>query len=348
MTFHFFNATIILSFMQDLKNLEKILSSYPKYRLTQVKQAIFHDLEENWDSVSNLPKEIKEILNKEFSLKIEAQEFLSKDKKTIKILLTLADGLKIESVLMSYAKRNTVCVSTQVGCPLSCAFCATGQMGFKRNLTASEIIEQVLYFNRYLKKKNQRVDNLVFMGMGEPLLNYDNVLESIRIMNHKDCFNIGIRHFSISSVGLPEKIKQLATEDLAINLAISLHAPDDLIRKKIMPIAKEYSLKEIFTAVDYFIKKTARKVMFEYLLIKDVNDSPECAKALAKLMHKKLYHLNLMNYNSTASFKPTTFERLKVFKEILEKNKIAVTFRRSFGEDIAAACGQLAGENNKN
>ncbi|HPA25520.1 MAG TPA: 23S rRNA (adenine(2503)-C(2))-methyltransferase RlmN [bacterium] len=330
--------------MQDLKLLEKILSAYPKYRLAQVKQTIFRDLKENWLEVSNLPADLKNILDKEFSLKIKAKDFLSQDKKTIKILLTLADDLQIESVLMTYAKRNTVCISTQVGCPLACAFCATGQLGFKRNLSASEIIEQVLFFSRLLKDKDERVNNLVFMGMGEPFLNYDAVLEAIRIMNRVDTFNIGIRHFSISTAGLPEKIRQLADEDLAINLAISLHAPNDLIRKKIMPIAEKYSLKEIFSSVDYFIKKTSRKVMFEYLLIKDVNDSSENALELASLMRKKLYHLNLMTYNLTGAFSATHPETVRRFKEILEKNKVQVTFRRSFGEDISGACGQLAGK----
>lgn len=303
-----------------------------------------------------------------------AKPFVSKDKNTIKALITLKDGLKIETVLMRHKprsrasslrgkdKRNTICVSSQIGCPLACTFCATGKMGFKRNLEAWEIVEQVLFFARYLKKINEKVTNIVFMGMGEPFLNYDNVIGAIKILNDKEGFNLGARHFSISTVGIVEGIEKLAKEELQINLAISLHAPDDELRLKLMPINKKYPIKKILNAVDDYIKKTRRRVMFEYIMIENLNDSEEHAEKLAKLMKKPLYFVNLISYNFTrlrptctevsagkqgfggqaGIFKPSSPSSIKRFKEILEKEGVAVTQRYRFGQDIKGACGQLA------
>ena len=331
--------------MFNLKKLEKILLTEPKYRLVQAKRLIFKDLIQNWDEATVFPLALREKLRQEFPLNISAESFSSADGRTIKSLLALDDGEKIEAVLMSYSgRRHTVCVSSEVGCPLRCSFCATGQLGFKRNLEAGEIIDQVLYFARHLKNQGESLDNLVFMGMGEPFLNYDNVLSSIRFLNSKDSLNIGARHFSISTAGLPAGIKKLAGEKLEVNLAISLHAPNDELRQSIMPIAKQYSLTQIFSAVDYYLTHTNRKVIFEYLLIKDINDDIVMAEELAKLMKKKLYHVNLLVYNSTGVFKPSSPDRIRHFQSILEKRGVSVTLRRSFGEDISAACGQLAGQ----
>lgn len=330
--------------MFDLEKLKLILAPEPAYRLAQAERLIFCDLIEDWATASVFPLAWRERLQKDFPLSLDADLSPSADGRSLKILLKLSDGLVVESVLMSYpGRRNTVCVSSEVGCPLGCAFCATGQLGFKRNLTAGEIIDQVLYFSRYLKNRGERVDNVVFMGMGEPFLNYDHVLEAIKILNSKETFNIGARHFSISTAGIPKGIRQLAGEKLAINLAVSLHAPNDALRQELMPVARQYSLVELFSAVDYYLKKSNRKVFFEYLLIKDKNDSDLQAEALAKLMKKKLYHVNLLTYNLTGAFEPSSPERSRRFQSILEKHKIPVTLRRSFGEDIAAACGQLAG-----
>ncbi len=330
--------------MFDSQKLALLLADEPKYRLAQAQRLIFQDLIDDWSAATVFPLALRERLQKAFPLTIEAELSPSSDGRSLKILLKLADGLLVESVLMSYpGRRHTVCVSSEVGCPLGCAFCATGQLGFKRNLTAGEIVDQVLYFSRYLKNRGERVDNLVFMGMGEPFLNYDHVLESIKLLNSKDTLNIGARHFSISTAGIPAGIRQLTQEKLAVNLAVSLHAPDDETRKRLMPIAKQYSLAQVFSAVDYYLQATNRKVMFEYLLIKDINDSDAQAEALAKLMKKKLYHVNLLTYNLTGVFEPSSPERTERFQKILEKRKVPVTFRRSFGEDIAAACGQLAG-----
>jgi 23S rRNA (adenine2503-C2)-methyltransferase len=215
-------------------------------------------------------------------------------------------------------------------------------MGFKRNLEIWEIIEQVLFFARYLKKNKERINNIVFMGMGEPFLNYKNVIESIKILNDKDGFNFGIRHFSISTVGIVEGIEELIKENLQINLAISIHAPNDDLRLKLMPINKTYSIQKILNVVNDYIEKTKRRVMFEYVMIKNVNDSEENAKELAKLMKKPLYFVNLISFNPTGTFNPSSPLKIKKFKEILEKRGITVTQRYRFGQDIEGACGQLA------
>jgi len=329
----------------DLILLEEVLKREPAYRLRQIKKAIFQNLIENWSQATDLPLSLRERLDEEFPLSINGKFTLSKDQRTAKALITLKDGLQIEAVLMRYPDgRNTVCVSSQVGCPLGCKFCATGQMGFKRNLEIFEIVEQVLFFARYLKNLGKKITNIVFMGMGEPFLNYENVLGAIRILNDKEGFNLGARKISISTVGIVEGIEKLTKEKLQINLAISLHAPNEKLRTELMPINKKYALKVIFQAVDNYIKKTNRKIMFEYLMIKNVNDSDECAKKLAKLLKKQLYFVNLISYNPTGIFQPSPQGRIKKFKEILKKEGILVTERYRFGRGIKAACGQLATE----
>ncbi len=324
----------------DLIQLNKILEKEPSYRIKQVKLALYDGLIKNWNEVKTLPLSLRDTLNKECPLSIDAQVLASKDKNTIKALITLKDDLKIETVLMKHKDgRNTVCVSSQVGCPLNCAFCATGKLGFERNLGTFEIVEQVLFFSRHLKGKG-RVSNVVFMGMGEPFLNYDNVIESIKILNDKDSLNIGARHISISTAGVIEGINRLSEEKLQINLSVSLHAPNNDLRSKLMPINDQYSIEELLESVDDYINKTNRKVMFEYLMLKDVNDSNIQAQELARLMRSPLYFLNLIEYNPTGVFEPSI--RMKEFKELLEKRGVQVTQRYRFGQNIQAACGQLA------
>jgi len=327
----------------DLKNLEKILENEPKYRIKQAKEAVFQKIIEDWDKATNLPKDLREKLSGECPLEISAEVFPSEKNDCLKARIVLKDGLKIETVLMRHNdKRNTVCVSCQVGCALACEFCATGRMGFKRNLQPLEIVEQVLFFSRYLKKEGRRVTNVVFMGMGEPFLNYDTVMAAIRILNDKNSLNIGARRISVSTVGIPEGIKKLSEEKLQINLAVSLHAADNVLRSKIMPINKKYPIERVLRAVDDYIKKQKRKVMFEYLLIKDVNDSDSCAIRFGKMMKKPFYFLNLILYNPTGIFKPPEKERVKEFKNILEKMGVDFSERYRFGRSAKAACGQLA------
>ncbi|MBI3671222.1 radical SAM protein [Candidatus Azambacteria bacterium] len=303
---------------------------------------------------------------------------------TVKLLLKTGDGNFIETVLMKHIPsvksqredatgRNTVCISSQAGCPMACSFCATGKMGLKRNLTSEEIVDQVLHFARLLKKENEKVhpvrsrahasgaspsgtagaatsngvNNIVFMGMGEPFHNYDNVMEAVRTLNDKDGFNLGVRHISISTCGVVPAIKRFADEKTQVNLAISLHAPNDEVRNKIMPVNRAYNMKKLLEAVDYYIKKTNRKVMFEYILIDGINDSKENAEELAKIMKKKLYHVNLIKYHDTGVYKTSPKEKRHDFFDILKKAGVSATFRISFGEDIDAACGQLSTKENE-
>jgi 23S rRNA (adenine2503-C2)-methyltransferase len=215
-------------------------------------------------------------------------------------------------------------------------------MGLIRPLSTDEIITQVLSFARYLKKINERVSSVVFMGMGEPLLNYDNVITAIKIIQSKDGFGIGARHISISTCGIFAGIKKLAQENLDINLAISLHAPTDQIRQQLMPIAQTYTIKELLKIVDDYVSKKNRKVMFEYLMIQGINDLDEHAQKLTGLLKNRLCMVNLIEYNPTGKFTPSSHNRINVFKDILQKNGIAATIRSRFGQDIQGACGQLA------
>jgi len=330
----------------NIESLEKILFKEPKFRLKQVIQAIYVDFVANWDEATTLSKELRSKLNIECPLEINSGLSESKDKNTNKVLITLEDGLQIETVLMKHSDgRRTVCVSSQVGCPLACTFCATGQMGFKRNLSTYEIVEQVIFWGRILKENNERVSNVVFMGMGEPFLNYDNVLDAVRILNDKDGFNIGARRISISTAGLITEIRKLAKEDIQVNLAISLHAPNDTLRTKLMPVNKRVSLKRLFEAIDYYIDITNRKVMFEYLMIDKVNDHEAEAEQLAELMNRPLCMVNLIPYNPTNEYKPSSKKAIDSFRIILEKRGVEVSQRFGFGQDIKAACGQLATKN---
>lgn len=351
-----------------IKNLSQVLEGQPKYRYAQINKFLFQDYISDWDEASSLPKKLREELSATCPLEIKAEVFAAEGRqKTQRALVYLEDGESVETVLIrqkadknkdaDYDKsedqadkrgyRNTVCVSSQIGCPLGCAFCATGQLGFLRNLSAAEIVEQVVFWQRLLKVENvqEKVDNIVFMGMGEPFLNYPEFIKAVKFLNNPETLNIGARRISVSTAGLTEGIKKLAGEKLQINLAISLHAATDSLRQKLMPIAKKYALTDIFKSVDDYIKKTGRRVMFEYLMIKGINDSQKDAENLALLMHKPLYLLNLIPYNDTGRFQTSSRETINDFKNILEKAGVSVTVRLSFGSDIAAACGQLHKKN---
>lgn len=331
----------------NLVKLSSILQAEPKYRFAQVNKAVWQDFISSWQEVSNLPKALREKLEEECPLEIRAELDVNKSKnKSVKALITLLDGEAIETVLIRQKdKRNTVCVSSQVGCPLACEFCATGKLGWRRNLSSEEIVEQVVFWSRYLKaeNKNEKVDNIVFMGMGEPFLNYVEFIKAAKFLNNPETLNIGSRRMSVSTAGITEGIKRLAGEKMQINLAISLHAANENLRKDLMPIAKKYNLHEILKTVDNYITKTGRRVMFEYLMIKEVNDSDRDAIELAKIMKQPLYMVNLIPYNETGRFKSSSRERIEKFKKILEEAGVAVTVRLSFGADITAACGQLRG-----
>jgi len=331
----------------NLNNLKNILADQPKFRFKQAFKAIFVDLISNWNDNTTLPLSLRDTLNTECPMEIEAEIFGSQNSETMKALITLDDNSKIETVLMRHKDgRATVCISSQVGCPLNCGFCATGTMGYTRNLEVGEILEQVLFWQRYLHNDSHdssRVTNVVYMGMGEPFLNYDNVMESAKLINDKDSFNIGARHISISTSGLIDEINKFAKEKMQINLAISLHASNDKLRSELMPINNKYPLKKIMFAVENYVNDRSRQVMFEYLMIAGVNDSEQHAKELIALMNHPLYVVNLIRYNETGKYKSSSSDTIKNFKEVLTKAGIKVTQRHSFGTDIQAACGQLAG-----
>ncbi len=348
----------------DFNKIDKILAVEPKFRAKQVRQLIWRDLIEDWEEAMTLPIELRAKLKAECPLEIKAEVFPDKDGKSVKSLITLADGLSVETVLMRHQGRNTVCVSSQIGCPLGCVFCATGKMGFKRNLSASEIVEQVLFWARYHRLRGFETDNadnkthpqnqpkisaisgcinnIVFMGMGEPFLNYDNVFEAIKILNNDNYLAIGARHISISTAGIVEGIERMAEDMPQINLAISLHAPNDELRQKLMPIAKKYPLTAVMAAAEDYVAKTNRKLMFEYIMIKGINDSPEHAKELAKLLDNRLFFVNLIVYNPTGDFTPSSPAQVKKFKDVLMKAGVQALERYRFGQDIKGACGQLA------
>jgi 23S rRNA (adenine2503-C2)-methyltransferase len=322
--------------------IQHALSQEPAFRIRQVQKALFIDLLSEWDTVTVLPKLLREKLTGECPLTIQAEQLVSPDGGTVKAVITLQDGARIETVLMRHGDgRNTVCVSTLVGCPMGCTFCATGTMGMLRKLTADEILLQVLYFARYLKPEGARVGSVVCMGMGEPFLNYEAVMEAIRALHDKDMFNIGARHISISTCGILDGIRRLAKEDLQVNLAISLHGSNDAVRAQLMPIARTYPISELLAVVDEYIAHTNRKVMFEYLLVDGVNDSDEQARELAGLMKRKLYMVNLISYNPTGKYIASSEERINAFKAILTHAGVEATIRYRFGRDIEGACGQL-------
>src|SRR5579875_39204 len=295
----------------------------PAFRAKQLYQWIYQQLATDFDAMSNLPKALRAKLAAEATIGpvVVRSELHSKDDRTRKILLELADGKLIESVLMLYpplgehSARATVCVSSQAGCAFGCTFCATGQMGFERHLSAGEIVAQVLHFARELRAApwqarglpgSQPIDhitNLVMMGMGEPLHNYDNVIQALRILNSPEGFNLGARHMTVSTVGLPHGIRRLSQEGLQVNLAISLHAPNDELRAQTMPVTRKYPLAEVLAACRDYIAATRRQVTFEYVLLAGVNDSPACAHQLGELLAplKQYAHVNCIPVNKTAA-----------------------------------------------
>ena len=262
--------------------------------------------------------------------------------RTVKYLFELDDGQRIETVLLQDGKRKTLCVSTQAGCSMSCAFCATAKLGFGRNLTTAEITDQI----NVIRKDRGKINNVVYMGMGEPLQNYCAVIKSVRILNHPQGKHIGLRHLTISTCGIADGIRKLADEDIHPRLAISLNAPTDALRSKIMPINKKYPIPVLMEAVKYYQRKTQQRVTFEYVLIKDFNDSALHARMLSKLAHKVKCNVNLIEYNpyGPGSFEASGRETIKRFVRILEEAGIETTIRYKKGRKIKAACGQLGAD----
>ncbi len=317
------------------------------YRVRQLYHAATKELLESVDDVTTLPKELRRAL---FERGILASAIApitlqrSQDGQTTKGLFRLHDGKEVEAVLMEhYGNRTTVCISSQAGCAFGCAFCATGQGGFNRNLLAGEIFDQALFFARALAVRKKRITNVVFMGMGEPFHNYDAVMETVALLNDPQGLGLGHRHITISTVGIVDKIDRFAEEHLQVNLAISLHAPTDELRSQLMPINRRFPLAVLMAACERFVRKTHRKVFFEYVMLAGVNDGDACAKALAELLRGRLYHVNVIPYNPTpdAPFVATSQSRVWEFAAIVDAAGVPVTVRQNMGRDIGAACGQL-------
>lgn len=351
----------------SFEELAQQLNSWgePAYRTSQVWEGLYRQLWSSPAEFTSLPKALRLKIEAEFSnvnlstnslpslSNLQAiNKQVSKDGETVKTLFSLYDGRSIEAVLMRYNKRRTLCISTQAGCAMGCVFCATGQMGFQRQLTNGEIVEEVLYYARQLALEHDQVTNVVLMGMGEPLHNYDATMSSIRLLNHPQGFNLGARRFTISTVGLVSGIRRFTQEHSQVNLAISLHAADDNLRSTLLPINRKYQLDELISACLDYVQLTHRRLSFEWALIQGVNDTSEQAHLLVKKLepfHKGgaiLCHVNVIPLNPTHNYagQASTRQRALNFQVILEQAGIPCTIRLRRGIEIQAGCGQLAGE----
>ena len=317
-----------------------------KYRAVQLYTWIYEKRATSFDEMSDVSLKFREVLKEKYCLEIPT---ISKEQHstdgTIKLLVELKDGLKVETVLMRYSYGNAACVSSQVGCNMGCSFCASGLLGKQRNLTPEEMTGQILVLNNLLRKENkgERVTHIVVMGTGEPFDNYDNVMDFIRIVNAQKGLAIGARHITVSTCGLIEGIKKYAREGLQTNLAISLHAPNDEIRTRIMKVAKIYSVNQIIEAVKEYESIAKRRVTYEYLLLEGINDQKEHAEELIKLIKGTMGYVNLIPYNETSlcEYKRSSGNRIHAFLDYLTKGGVNATIRKEFGSDIDAACGQL-------
>lgn len=315
-----------------------------KFRATQVFEWLYRMRINSFSEMTNISKKVITTLEENFILeKLETVTKQVSSDGTTKYLFKLSDGKLIETVLMRHNYGNSICVTTQVGCNMGCSFCASGELGKVRNLNLGELVEQVLEVQKDLDKNYEKVTNIVVMGIGEPFDNYDNVTKFLKIVNYPKGLEIGARHITVSTCGIVPKIYEFSNFDLQVNLAISLHAPNDELRSKIMKINNAYQIKDVMDAVKDYISKTNRRVTFEYILLKDVNDSIKNAKELVKLIKGMNAYVNLIPYNEviTKPYKRVTKEQAEAFYKVLDTNHIQATLRMEHGADIDAACGQL-------
>lgn len=325
-----------------------VAMGFEKYRADQVFCWLHtnktHPFAKSFDEMSNLPKTMRERLSQECDIAWAQPEIkrVSKD-GTVKFLFRLNDGTYVESVVMNYHYGSSICISTQVGCKMGCTFCATGQMGFTRNLSAGEILSQVQSAEN---ETGLRLSHVVLMGMGEPLDNYENVLRFLELVTSPDGMNLSMRHISLSTCGLVDRIYDLADRRLQLTLSVSLHAPNDEIRSRTMPVSKRWSIAELLSACKYYADKTGRRISFEYAMIRGVNDTDACARELAQRLRGILSHVNLIPVNDVTGtgYEKSGLARQKQFISILESRGIAATVRRTLGSDIEASCGQLKGK----
>ncbi len=327
-----------------LEELEKYIDELgeKKFHAKQIYKWLHREKVESFDEMTDISKSLRDKLKENTSIMkltiLEAQKSTKDD--TIKFLIKLPDNCAIEAVFMKYNHGNTICVSTQVGCKMGCKFCASTKAGYERSLLASEIEGQIIAVEKYTK---ERISNVVYMGIGEPLDNYDNVVKSIRIINYPLGLNIGARHISLSTCGIVPNIYKLADENIQCTLSISLHSTTDEERRKIMPIANKYTIKELLDACKYYIKTTGRRISFEYALINEVNDTKEVALSLAKLLRGMIAHVNLIPVNEIKNgmYSKPKEKNIQIFMDTLNSSGVVTTVRRELGSDIDAACGQL-------
>jgi 23S rRNA (adenine2503-C2)-methyltransferase len=322
-------------------------NNLPSYRLKQFNQAFYVDLISSFNQISTWPKELREKLKKTltFSSLTPVKQISSQNQDTIKVLFSrIKDKKCFESVLMKHKDgRNTVCVSCMIGCPVGCVFCATGKMGLIANLSHMEIIDQILYFARILKSEKKTVSNIVFMGMGEPLINLEQVLKTIKIITDPEKLGMSMRRITISTSGIVNNLKKLIASGFKGRLALSLHAPDQELREQLIPIAEKFPLQELISIFSGYADKTNKRVSYEYILIDGINDQPEHAKALAGLIGTRLTHVNLIPLNPIENVPLDRSSKEAIHKFSLELNKYGIhhTIRVTMGDDIKAACGQL-------
>ena len=333
-----------------LEQLEELMvqENQNKYRAKQLFSWIYEKNVTDFDLMSDISKKFIAILKEKYCL-IKPTIFTKQVSSdgTIKLLLEMEDGAKVETVLMRYNYGQVACVSSQVGCNMGCSFCASGLLKRQRNLTTSEMVGEILVLNDLIKEENLRVTHVVVMGTGEPFDNFNNVMNFIKIINNQKALAIGARHITVSTCGIPDKIRMYASSGLQINLAISLHAPNDELRSKLMPINKAYPLHELMEAIKYYNVTADRRITFEYILLKDVNDTMECADELASLIRPVFAYVNLIPYNEVNENGYHRSTRAKEFMDRLMKKGVNVTIRKEFGTDIDAACGQLRAKKEK-
>lgn len=311
-----------------------------KFKATQLFKWIYEKRVENYDEITDIKKETLELLKKELPIKRVKLIKVERDKDVNKYLFELEDKEHIEAVLMMHDYGNSICVSSQVGCNMGCKFCESGRRKKVRNLHCGEIVSQVLEVEKDIKT---RISHVVMMGIGEPFDNYDEIIKFIKVINDSMGLAIGSRHITVSTSGIIPKIKEFSNLDLQINLAISLHAPNDSLRSSIMPINKAYPLKDLMKEIKNYLEKTNRRVTFEYVMLKNINDTEECAKELAKLIKGINCYVNLIPYNETENieYERSNMFQIMKFYDILKKENVNVTIRKEFGSQISAACGQL-------
>lgn len=318
----------------------------PKFRAAQVYKWLHVQGAQRFDEMTDLSKALRETLDNAFVIRNAeiALKRVSETDGTVKYLYRLCDGETVEAVLMQYHHGYSICISTQVGCKMGCTFCATGQSGFTRDLTPSEMLSEIHTAQR---DAGIRISNVVLMGMGEPLDNYQNVLRFLELVSSENGINIGMRHISLSTCGLVDKICDLAEKRLQLTLSVSLHAPNDLIRSRTMPVNKKWNVGEVLKSCRYYAKLTGRRISFEYAMISGVNDSDGCAAELANALGGMLCHVNLIPVNDVTGtgYHKSKEERLRKFSAILQKRGITATVRRTLGSDIEASCGQLRRRN---